>query len=213
MGVFHEFLPVEKQSIVDFVAKQNGFVNHPLQPVYEIPRKPSTSNSATDAEDEKHLSEAKSADEKMDGLCKMMDGISSINHRSEPSVARELDMKRVEIAKNESILSMGKLITTKPACDVSVAPRSTPRFSEKPSQIVKKKSKFTESHVEDVSPKKPNKKSAIASFAIASKPRIEGPRKTRFKSLAVVKILKEAKEKRKTTKNEVHIPIVDLKFL
>lgn len=232
MTVFHEFFPIEKQAITDYVKRQmeveslnkiGGGDVEICHQLFEIPCKDNVSDLVRGLVSETHFKLKTPED---------VDGTDFFNNPLES--IHEVNQDRFEVASKESILSFDKrrkLETGDGLKFVSPAPPSTPKPQDDHS--IKKLEPKLPSFEPELKPKQrssrtndylnqqrsPGLSKSISmpvftqTFSGSSKVPLKKKNSRCLQNLpssSVQKMLNEVKEKRKVIRNEIKVPVVEL---
>lgn len=222
MVVFHEFFPVEKKAITAYVECQmraSGLSQAGGGDAPEVDIEKQSVGADESGEEPQQLDELEI---KMKDLCaSFAESDFCINSCGN---FHDVDPQRFKVAACESFLSISENVAKAPPVSrkdkkdksslKTSAKKESPIALQKPKKTFEFRTVKKSASMPVISYEKPRSYSSLASSVIQSKPKKQA---LRFAddppSPFVQKILKAAKEKHKMVKNEIKIPIVDLKLI
>lgn len=232
MGIFHEFFPVAKASICDYVESQRnaefssinggGDVGHdtPIDELTKVTRKSGLTQKVREIVEgtQQQIHQSKIIESQLSRVHRMIEKFDEINFFVEPSHdTYDVDPQRFRVAACESILSMNQKPSQEKEEVVAKSP-STPKPIPKPYSRVDLKNNQklllpSRALAKTVSmPVLSSSKPVSSSMSTIAIPKKYSRCSQKLPSADVQQILKAAKDKRKSNKTEIKIPVVELKL-
>lgn len=232
MGIFHEFFPITKASICDYVENQrNGeFLcqsgggdvrpDNSVDKCSKVPPKPGLTQKVREIVEgtQQQINQSKIIETQLSRVHRMIEKFDDINFFVEPSHgAYEVDPQRFRVAACESILSMDQK-SCQEKKEAVAKPPTTPKPTLKPHTRVDLKNSQrlqlpSTRLTKTVSmPVLSSSKPISDSMSTLAIPKKFSRCSQKLPSPGVQQILKAAKDKRKSNKSEIKIPVVELKL-